>query len=1254
MNGTTNKVQATAAGAASTTVIFIFGYPTVTITGGNNQVGVAGGRLENPLIVKVTDGKNRVISGLAADFDIASGVTGAMFIPVPGTTVYTDSTGRALVDTRGQYTREATATRPTAGTDIVVQTDSRGEAKTYFQLGTTPVDQSVTVKVGGESPITPSMFTLEIGSTSRRPTLSILSGNNQRTDEHGELENPLVVVVRQEGHLLPGQLVTFRATRGTLVGVTSSTIENGALSGSSGHAKRVYDLTNSSGEAQVTYFQDPGEGSDTVRATIGVEDYDDTDFQRRVTFNINGGTSGGGSVPSTPTVSISASSLSGAPGAERTITVSPSTASINFAGSVSGSGRTRTVTLPSTTGDHDLTATATGYNPRSITFTVTRPASDTTDTTASGARLSIDVTGSGSSRTVTVTALSATGRNVPGLSVTLSGAGLSPARTVQTGAATSLVLSSGTLLAQATGFASASETITVGAAASSTLPATSGQGTLTVSKDGAQVGTQQPILVRAIPTPSRNLRFTVTRGGVSVGVGLILTTGTGKGTVTVPATGLYVLTVSADGYTSAQASFTAGAQTTDTTTTTTTPPPPDDAPDPSSIEISGSGTHNGTLNTELDDPLRVRVLDADDNGVSNVRVIFRVRTGQGQLSDRGNGRATSATTDRRGYASTVYTPQSASSTVSASVTGVSQGVTFTITTSEPPASITKVSGDSQSGTPGKALANPFVVEVADADGEAVAGIPVTFSVTAGGGSLSAETATTDADGRASTKLTLGSRVGVNSVRATVSGIDPVTFSTSVEPNIQVSKTVTIPVLYFIESGALYRLAGGKSSKIAESANDVVVDPAGGKVYWITQTSETTGNIHSANLDGSGTAVVKKITAAPIGLALDTANSKLYLINGWSKAQRMNIDGTGYETNLLMGLASPRHIAASGGNVYWTEGSGTVRFMTAGGTSKSTLVSGAGTIGGLIADSSKVYWTEQTGERSGRVRSANHNGTDVQTLFTIGAMVHGIAIDSATGDLYWSNGWGKIQTGAKTGGGFKDVATGFMTPGAIAIGGANTAAAVTTTPTTTTATGNYDVDDSGTVDNVDVFLVALAVGTNTAKYDVNGDGTVDAKDISLVRDNRDAGAAGAPMVVGVKLTAEQVGRLQEQIDLLVATNDRSPAAMKTLVYLQQLIATARPEKTQLLANYPNPFNPETWIPYELAADTDVRITIYTAQGVVIRTLQLGQQSAGYYTDRERAAYWDGRNALGEQVASGIYFYQLETDEMSSMRKMVILK
>ena len=165
----------------------------------------------------------------------------------------------------------------------------------------------------------------------------------------------------------------------------------------------------------------------------------------------------------------------------------------------------------------------------------------------------------------------------------------------------------------------------------------------------------------------------------------------------------------------------------------------------------------------------------------------------------------------------------------------------------------------------------------------------------------------------------------------------------------------------------------------------------------------------------------------------------------------------------------------------------------------------------------------------------------------------------------------------------------------------------------------------------------------------------AKWFEVVYEGNAPTVAGAPTLLGnPNLSALEVDRLQEQMDLLIASGDRSPSAMKRLLHLQQLIARARPEKTQLLANYPNPFNPETWMPYELATDTDVKITIYNAQGVVIRTLQLGQQSAGYYTDRERAAYWDGRNALGEQVASGIYFYQLETDDMSSLRKMVILK
>ena len=109
-----------------------------------------------------------------------------------------------------------------------------------------------------------------------------------------------------------------------------------------------------------------------------------------------------------------------------------------------------------------------------------------------------------------------------------------------------------------------------------------------------------------------------------------------------------------------------------------------------------------------------------------------------------------------------------------------------------------------------------------------------------------------------------------------------------------------------------------------------------------------------------------------------------------------------------------------------------------------------------------------------------------------------------------------------------------------------------------------------------------------------------------------------------------------------------------IQLPALIAYEIPAETALLHNYPNPFNPETWIPYQLAHAADVTLTIYDAQGVLVRQLDLGYQQAGYYTNRTRAAYWDGRNHLGEAVGSGLYFYQLQAGDYSTLRKMVILK
>ena len=682
--------------------------------------------------------------------------------------------------------------------------------------------------------------------------------------------------------------------------------------------------------------------------------------------------------------------------------------------------------------------------------------------------------------------------------------------------------------------------------------------------------------------------------------------------------------------------------------TGTTPPTPPTTGDADALGAYDGGNQIGALNTPLPEPLVVEVVDANDNPVENVRVRFRTTIGSGRFSPR------TPRTGRDGFAETTFTPTSPGRVrVVATISGVSGTAAFIITAGETPESLTKVSGDNQSGTPGNALANPFVVEVKDEDGDPIAGIRVSFSVTAGGGSLSETSAVATANGRAQTTLTLGSEPGVNSVQASVPGVDPVTFSTSVEAKILVA-AANRPVMYWIAGGALYRLSGAKEAKIAESANGVAV--GGSKIYWTATTGASSGSINSANLDGTDMTTLTSILAVPMGIAVDTAGSKLYWTNARGRIQSANLNGSGIK-NVLQNLSDPTDIVVSNGFIYWTEGGNSIRRVNMSGQKIARdVAANLDTVGGLAVGGGKVYWTEQTSASAGTVNGANLNGTNFETLATLLSAPMGIAVDTAGSKLYWTNARGRVQSANLDGSRIKNVVEGLISASKLVIGGANTAEAVTKQPTQPTKkdTSAYDVNGDGKVNNVDASLVASGLDTGDAKYDVNKDGAVNFLDLLLVFDNRDDNAAAAPTIVGMKLSAVQIDRIQEQIDLLIATNDRSPAALRTLVYLQQLLVTARPEKTQLLANYPNPFNPETWIPYELATDTRVEITIYNTQGVVIRRLQLGQQSAGYYTDRDRAAYWDGRNALGEQVASGLYFYQLETDSMSSMRKMVILK
>ena len=211
---------------------------------------------------------------------------------------------------------------------------------------------------------------------------------------------------------------------------------------------------------------------------------------------------------------------------------------------------------------------------------------------------------------------------------------------------------------------------------------------------------------------------------------------------------------------------------------------------------------------------------------------------------------------------------------------------------------------------------------------------------------------------------------------------------------------------------------------------------------------------------------------------------------------------------------------------------------------------------------------------------------------------------------------------------------------------------------------HDIDKDGDVDIDDVDSVARAIGLyripGLRRNDVDGDRDIDIDDVlAVISVVQSSGASPSQADLFAVFPADILENLDpihlgQRLDALRLETDRSLTSKQMIAFLEQLLVSMRPEKTNLLANYPNPFNPETWIPYELAEVSDVKITIYNARGSVVRRLELGSQPAGFYTDRSRAAYWNGRNLVGEKVSSGIYFYQLQTDNVSLLRKMVILK
>ena len=474
----------------------------------------------------------------------------------------------------------------------------------------------------------------------------------------------------------------------------------------------------------------------------------------------------------------------------------------------------------------------------------------------------------------------------------------------------------------------------------------------------------------------------------------------------------------------------------------------------------------------------------------------------------------------------------------------------------------------------------------------------------------------------------------------------------------------------------------------QQARYLALDVTGGKMYW-TIAAPGASVIQRANLNGTN--VENLVTTGlrlPGGIAVDTAAGKMYWTDWVSDAiYRANLDGSNVEP-LVTGLNNPPWgiaVDGAGGKMYWTLGpiSGDredeIRRANLDGSDAQILITG------LDRARYIVLGIQQT---SGTITFSPSEIAD-QT-FTVGTDVS-LALPVATGGtapyIY------TLKPKPPEGLAFDSSAE------RRSLHGTPTAPMPATlyTYTATDADGTsaaltftlevleegipadaLDVNGDGQVTVIDLVLVALFYGTEvpdggSLAADVNADGIVNILDLTAVAHGIDTqdGTDGLSLAeVAAALAAAELEAIAEAPNALSVGNrayhnvaaaladarldKRIPeTVLKVLLHLLSE-SVAIPETTALLPNYPNPFNPETWIPYHLATDAAVVLTIYDVHGRVVRVLDFGHQRAGIYQSRGRAAYWDGRNQIGESVASGVYFYTLTAGDFNATRKLLIAK
>ena len=209
----------------------------------------------------------------------------------------------------------------------------------------------------------------------------------------------------------------------------------------------------------------------------------------------------------------------------------------------------------------------------------------------------------------------------------------------------------------------------------------------------------------------------------------------------------------------------------------------------------------------------------------------------------------------------------------------------------------------------------------------------------------------------------------------------------------------------------------------------------------------------------------------------------------------------------------------------------------------------------------------------------------------------------------------------------------------------------------------DVNQDGTINILDMVLVGQNLGRklpSNPRADVNKDGQVNVIDLVIVAERLGGKVAAAPsaidMIKSTGSSSKEIITIRRALRELEVVPEKSRSVEITIQFLRLWLENTNQSvrETKLLPNYPNPFNPETWIPYQLAEAAAVSVKIYDVGGRLVRTISVGFKPIGYYFTRKRAAYWDGRNEIGESVSSGVYFIEFVAGDFAATKRVVVVK